>query len=169
MSKRLEILKKSLENKERLFSAKLSAHFETVKQSNGQPLNDKRNGAATIDKWNRQSDSLRTLSEGIEKTKQAIETEESKIAYAEYVSETIPVEILELVKTGELVQWRKHPHTFFVPGVDKARIVWQTGTKLIAHKYTNQITDKAQQAKFVRVYNALNAVLNSRHQQPNPL
>ena len=43
MSKRLEILKQSLAKKEELFSQKLDDHFSTVKQANGQPLNDKRN------------------------------------------------------------------------------------------------------------------------------
>jgi hypothetical protein len=160
MSKRLSMLQKSLEKKEHLFDTKLANHFETVAQSNGQPLNDKRNGSAVMDKWAKQNDSIRALNEGIETTKQAIEREQSKIAYVDAVSEDIPVELLDLVKTGELVQWRKHPNTFFVPGVDKARIVWHPDTKLVAHKYTNQITEKDQRVKFVRMYNGLNQKLN---------
>ena len=50
MSKRLEILKNSLVKKEQQFNEKLQTHFDTVKQSNGQPLNDKRNGQATLNK-----------------------------------------------------------------------------------------------------------------------
>ena len=47
MTKRLDILKASLEKKEAAMDAKISEHFATVKEANGQPLNDKRNGAAT--------------------------------------------------------------------------------------------------------------------------
>ena len=124
MSKRLEILKNSLAKKEQQLNAKFDEHFATVKQANGQPLNDKRNGQATLNKWERQNEGIITLKKSIEATKQAIEKEESKIKGVEHVNTFIPAEILKLVESGDLIQWRKHPHTFFVPGVDKARIVW---------------------------------------------
>ena len=54
MTKRLDILKNSLAKKEKEFDAKLQNHFDTVKLANGQPLNDKRNGRATINLWERQ-------------------------------------------------------------------------------------------------------------------
>jgi hypothetical protein len=71
-------------------------------------------------------------------------------------------EILELVESGVLVQWRKHPHTFFVAGVDKARIVWLEKTKQVAHKFVSEIKEQEQRTKFVRVFNPLGAVLNGR-------
>ena len=57
-TKRLEILEESLKKKQQLFDRRLQNHFDTVKQTNGQPLNDKRNGHATLDKWDRQNESL---------------------------------------------------------------------------------------------------------------
>ena len=78
MSKRLEILKNSLAKKEQDLANRFDTHFKTVKQANGQPLNDKRNGQATLNKWDRQSDGIRTAQESIEKTKRAIEFEEGK-------------------------------------------------------------------------------------------
>jgi hypothetical protein len=160
MSKKLEILKQSLAKKEQRLSDKFDHHFSTVAQANGQPLNDKRNGQATLNKWERQNDGIRSLMKSVETTKQAIDNEEGKIKGVEHVNVFIPAEILALVESGELNQWRRHPHTFFVPGVDKARIVWDLKRKLVAHKFASAITEQAQRSKFVKVYNALNAALN---------
>ena len=159
MSKKLEILQQSLTKKQSAFDDKLNTHFEIVKEANGQPLNDKRNGRATLAKWERQNDSLRNLKEGIETTKKAIEREEDKIANVENANSFIPCEILALVESGELVQWRKHPTTFFVAGVEKARIVWDEKRKVLAHKYVKEVTDKEQYSKFAKIFNSLNAVL----------
>jgi len=161
MSKRLEILKKSLLKKEQELQRRFDEHFATVKQANGQPLNDKRNGQATLNKWERQNDSIRNAQKEIEKTKRAIEFEEGKIAGVENTNKFIPKEILELVESGVLIQWRKHPHTFFVAGVDKARIVWLEKTKQVGHKFVSEIKDQEQRIKFVRVYNPLFSILNN--------
>jgi len=160
MSKRLEILKGSLIKKEQLLNDKFKNHFETVKQANGQPLNDKRNGQATLNKWERQNESIRSQKESIKKTKRAIEIEKGKILEVEHTNTFIPAEILELVKNGELKQWRKHPTTFFVPDVDKARIVWDNKRKVVAHRYAYLITEQEQRSKFVKIYNTLNSILN---------
>ncbi len=160
MATRLDILKQSLENKEKQFHEKLDQHISTVKQANGQPLNDKRNGQATLNKWERQNQSLRNVQEGIDKTKRAIEIEEGKVYEVNATKEILPKEILTLVESGELIQWRKHPTTFFVPDVDKARIVWDVKRKVVAHRYAHLVTDKEQRVKFVRLYNSLNSILN---------
>jgi hypothetical protein len=162
MSKKLEILKQSLAKKEQKLNAKFETHFATVKQTNGQPLNDKRNGQATLNKWERQNESIRTMQKSIEATKQAIEIEEGKIKGVEHANTFIPAEIQKLIETGELIQWRKHPNTFFVAGVDKARIVWLEKTKQVAHKFVSEIKEQEQRTKFVRVFNPLGAVLNGR-------
>lgn len=162
MSKRLEILKNSLSKNEQQLNAKFDEHFATVKQANGQPLNDKRNGQATLNKWERQSESIRTLQKSIETTKEAIEKEECKIKGVEHVNKFIPAEILKLVESGDLIQWRKHPHTFFVPGVDKARIVWDEKRKVVCHKFVSAITVQEQRTKFVKTYNPLGLLLNGR-------
>jgi hypothetical protein len=67
MTKRLEISKVSLIKKEALFDVKLQNHIDTVRMVNGQPLNDKRNGRTTLNNWEKQNDSLRTLKESIQK------------------------------------------------------------------------------------------------------
>lgn len=162
-SKRLETLKGSLEKKEADLVKRLDDHFAAVRQANGQPLNDKRNGQATLNKWERQNNAIRNLKESIEKTKAAIEFEEGRINGVNYQNENfIPKEILELVEKGDLIQWRKHPTHFFVAGVDKARIWWDESRKAVAHKYAHLITEQEQRTKFVRLYNRLNAVLNGR-------
>lgn len=160
MSKRLEILKASLVKKEKLFDDKLQNHIQTAKQANGQPLNDKRNGQATLNKWQRQNKSLRNIKESIEKTKRAIEYEEGKILDVNQAKSIVPKEILELVEKGELKHWRKHPTFFFVTDVDKARIIWDDKRKKVAHRYVNSIPNQEQRTKFVRLYNSLNKILN---------
>lgn len=155
MGARLEVLKKSLDKKERLFDEKLTNHIDTVKQANGQPLNDKRNGAATFNKWDRQNDALRNIKKGIEKTKNAIQNEEAKIKHVESVRSTLPLPILELIEDKTLTQWRKFPNMFFVNGVDRARIVYDTKKGVIAHRYLYEVTDKEQYSKFAVVYNRL--------------
>lgn len=157
MSNRLQILKSSLAKKEALFDNKLQAHIDTVKEANGQPLNDKRNGRATLNKWERQNDSLRTLKESIETTKRAIEREESKIALVESIE--LPEPIKQLIASGQIQQWRKHPTYFFVTGVDKARIHLLDDGK-IACRYVSFIPNQEQYAIFRDVFNGLKKELS---------
>ena len=160
MTKRLEVLKASLVKKEAELDRRMQAHFDTVKEANGQPLNDKRNGQATLNKWEKQNDAIRNQQVEIEKTKRAIEFEEGKIAHVGSVS--VPSFITDLIDAGEITQWRKYPNRFFVVGVDKARIVWDNKRKVVAHRYAHLITEQEQRTKFVRLYNGLNSVLNGR-------
>ncbi|EMI4495036.1 hypothetical protein V6599_003989 [Pseudomonas aeruginosa] len=161
MSRRLEILRASLAKKEALFSQKLSAHFEAVKAANGQPLNDKRNGAATLEKWDRQNDALRALDESVAKTLRAIEREEAKIAMVQAVA--LPGPIKSLIDSGVLTQWRKHPRFFFVTGVDKARIELMDNGQ-IGHRYLSSITTKEQYAIFRDTFNTLKAQLSDQQE-----
>jgi len=153
-SKRLEILKSSLSKKEAKFDEKLDAHFSDVRSANGQPLNDKRCGAATMARWGRQNDTLRSVEAGIELTKQAIEKEESKISFVERISADLPAAIKLRLENGQLTQWRKHPNTFFVAGVDKGRIVWDSERNLLCHRYLTAIP-KEQFPLFKDAFNNL--------------
>lgn len=160
---RLEILKKSLEKKEQELQRRFDVHFSSVKQANGQPLNDKRNGQATLNKWERQNVSIKNVKDSIQKTKDAIIYEEGKIKTINYYNDNIiPKEILDLVDSGELIQWKKNPNTFFVSGVEKARIYWDKKRKLVSHKYVQLITIQEQRSKFVKIYNNLNSILNKK-------
>lgn len=149
---RLEILKASLAKKEAAFDAKLAGHFATVKQANGQPLTDKRSGRATLAKWEKQNEALRSARSGIEVTKRAIEREESKIQAVASVE--LPAAIRKLLDAGILTQWRKHPNMFFVEGVDRGRIVWRGEGQELAHRYVREIPAD-QYAKFRDTYNTL--------------
>lgn len=153
MSRRLSILKSSLEKKEAKFNEKLQAHFDTVKQANGQPLNDKRNGRATLDKWDKQSDALRNLEKSIQKTKDAIDMEENKIALSESVA--LPKYIRDAIEKGLITQWRKFPRFFFVVGVTGGRIVLDEETGMISHRYLSKVT-KEEYPTFRDVFNSLN-------------
>ncbi|CAI0804208.1 Uncharacterised protein [Serratia entomophila] len=155
MSRRLEILRVSLSKKEALFNEKLQHHFDTVAQANGQPLNDKRNGRATLDKWDKQSDSLRALDSSIKRTKEAIEREELKITLVESVS--LPDYIQSAISDGLITQWRKFPRFFFVTGVTSGRIVLDEKTGLIAHRYLSKVP-KEEYPIFRDVFNKLNQI-----------
>lgn len=153
MSKRLEILKSSLAKKEARFDECLQNHFDTVSQANGQPLNDKRNGRATLNKWDKQSDALRALQDSIQRTKEAIEREESKIALVSLVE--LPSYLQQAIDDGLITQWRKHPRFFFVVGVNSARIVFDEKTGIIGHRYLSKVS-KDEYPTFRDVYNKLN-------------
>jgi hypothetical protein len=159
-TKRLEILENSLLKKEALFDEKLQSHFDAVRQANGQPLNDKRNGQATLNKWERQNGSLRKLQGGIEATKAAIEREEETIKHVKNVTENLPKEITDMLDSGILIQWRKYPNIFFVKEVDKARIIWDAKKKIVAHKFVNAISGE-QRKKFAEIFNTLYASFNN--------
>ncbi|UAN58986.1 hypothetical protein [Serratia sp. JSRIV004] len=153
MSKRLEILRASLAKKEARFNERLQNHFDTVKQANGQPLNDKRNGRATLNRWDKQNDALRTLESGIQRTKAAIEREEMKVASASSVS--IPAFMQKAIADGLITQWRKFPRFFFVTGVKHGRIVLDEKTGLIAHRYLSKVS-KEEYPIFRDAFNSLN-------------
>lgn len=157
-SPRLRVLEESLAKKQAQFDERLAQHFADVRSANGQPLNDKRNGAATLNKWDRQNGALRSLQQGIEVTERAIEREQA--TQARMASVELPEAIAQAIKDGRLVQWRKHPTTFFVDGVDNARIVLLPDGR-VAHRYASSIKDAAQHKEFAKVYNGLRAALSS--------
>nr|DAW66639.1 MAG TPA: hypothetical protein [Caudoviricetes sp.] len=147
---RLTILENSLEKKEAEFARRLDEHWEDVKSTNGQPLNDKRNGQATLDRWDRQRQALTKKEESIEKTKRAIEREKYKITNVE--SLVLPPEIKELVDNGTLSQWRKYPNRFFVNGVERGRIVFDTKTQNIYPAYHTEIPNQEQYTIYKTVF-----------------
>ncbi|WP_054599958.1 hypothetical protein [Neisseria sp. 74A18] len=154
-SKRMEILQQSLAKKQTAFDNKLQAHFDDVQSANGQPLNDKRNGQATMNRWERQNESLRTLQKSIEKTEAAIEREQRKI---DYVARTpIPEFLKPMLEAGEITQWRKYPNRFFVPGVEKARIVWHEDKQEFGYSHLQGVKGE-QYAKFRDTYNHIRAL-----------
>lgn len=122
---RLEMLKASLEKKKEKLDALFNMHFDDIQGANGQPLNDKRNGRSTLSRWDRQSERIRKAKLEIEKTEKAIEREQ---LFLENKDRDVPEWLVEMVDAGELTQWKKHPNTFFVPGVDSARIRIDTKT-----------------------------------------
>ena len=160
-SPRLEILKKSLAKKEKLYDDKISAHFSDVRSANGQPLNDKRNGYQTLDRWERQNDSIRSTKAEIEKTKKAIEREEYKIENVNSWQEIFPSPITELLESGILTQWRKFPRIMFVKGVKKARITYDPKTGKISNSYVSEINNSEQYAIFRNVFNQLKKDLST--------
>lgn len=153
MSKRLEILKASLAKKETRFDERLQNHFDTVAQANGQPLNDKRNGRATLDKWDKQNNGLRALKDSIQRTKYAIEREQAKIANVSLVE--LPAYLQQAIDDGLITQWRKHPRFFFVVGVSGGRIVLDEQTGIIGHRYLSKVS-KDEYPTFRDVFNKLN-------------
>jgi hypothetical protein len=155
-STRLEVLEVSLAKKNKAFDERLGAHFDSVKAANGQPLNDKRNGQSTMANWDRQNERLRTLSEGIKTTERAIERERSAVTLAQSALDGLPEAIARRLSDGTLKQWRKHPRTFFVEGVTRARIVaLEDGT--VAHRYVQEIADGDQHRLFAKTFNAIRA------------
>ena len=132
-TKRLEILQNSLLKKEAVLNQKLDNHFADVKRGNGQPMNDKRNGQATIKRWESQNDSIRNQCKEIEKTKAAIEFEQGKILNCEVVLKDLPKPFLDALESGEITQWRKFPNRFFVKNGGRGRIIWENNKIFCAY------------------------------------
>jgi hypothetical protein len=154
---RLDILKNSLIKKEKIADDRLQNHFSTVREANGQPLNDKRNGRATLNKWERQNDSIRKSLAEIEKTKQAIEREESKVNECNRVNSELPPVLLEYMDRGLITQWRKYPNMFFVVGGGRARLIWKNNK--LWNKYYSECTPD-EKVIFKKIYNEIVNELN---------
>lgn len=152
MSTRMEVLQASLVRKTALFDTKLEGHFQTVAQANGQPLNDKRNGRATLHQWGTQDAALQALEVGIQKTKAAIEREQFKVNYVAAVS--IPPYLQAAVASGLLTQWRKFPRMFFITGVEGGRIALDEKTGALGHRHLAKVPVE-QRALFCDTYNEL--------------
>ena len=60
-----------------------------------------------------------------------------------------------MLESGQLIQWRKHPNTFFIEGVDKARIVWDNKKKIIFTRYRNTITEQEVWKLFASAFNKI--------------
>lgn len=163
-SRRLEVLEVSLSKKQKIAEKKLEDHLADVAAAHGQPLNDKRNGRATITRWDKQSNSISNAYAEVKKTERAIEREKHKIVHVESTNEKLPVYVLEMVKQGGIVQWRKHPNTFFVPGVDKGRIFIDLKTGNIFTRYMSAIP-KDQYPTF---RDTVNKLLAEKRKQGQP-
>lgn len=159
---KLEVLEGSLKKKEAILDQKIEAYIQDVKSANGQPLNDKRGGHRTIARWDKKNEVARTQKRSVEKTENAIEYEKGLISQVSRANEGLPEVILELVKSGVLTQWRKHPTTFFVVGVEKGRMYWDPKKGILSHKYYREIPDIAQRKLFADVYNKLKSELNPK-------
>lgn len=70
--------------------------------------------------------------------------------------EALPKPIQDLIEAGELTQWRRYPTIFFVEGVGKARIIWDSEKRIVAHQYVRDVP-KDQYHKFRDVFNKLSA------------
>jgi len=151
---RLDVLRGSRKKKQERLTAAVHGYFADVASANGQPLNDKRNGRATMERWERKNEAVRTANAELEKTERAIEREEAKVARVEATKDKLPAFILEALASGEISQWRRHPNTFFVVGVDKGRIVVDLETGGIGHRYLSEVP-KEQYPRFRDVVNKL--------------
>lgn len=154
-SRRMEILQQSLAKKQAAFDIRLQNHFDDVLSANGQPLNDKRNGQATLNRWERQNDGLRTANKEIEKTQRAIEREQAAIDRVNNAD--IPEFLKPMIESGEITQWRKFPNRFFVSGVEKARIIWDKDKQQFGYAYLQGVKGE-QFAKFRDTYNHILAL-----------
>ncbi|MCQ9326913.1 hypothetical protein [Neisseria dentiae] len=163
-SRRMEVLQQSLAKKQAAFDQSLQAHIDDVRSANGQPLNDKRTGRQTLDRWEQQNDSLRTRQEDIQKTQRAIEREQHKI---DRVARTpIPEFLKPMLESGEISQWRKYPNRFFVKGVDKARIIWFEDNQEFGYSHIQGMPPE-QRPLFKAAYDKIRA-MHSRIRGSSP-
>jgi len=136
-TKRLEILNNSLAKKQANLDERIAAQYARQAETNGQPMNDKRNGLSTMNALENGERGIFNQFDEIRKTKAAITRETDKIIHCENWMEDMPQIIKDLVASGEIIQWRKHPRFFFVKGVEKGRFSIEEGK--IVHRYLSNI------------------------------
>ena len=169
---RLEILQNSLIKKEAQQDNNFTSLYEHQSMTHGSPVNDKRCGSAWFKAHDRINDTIRNQYESIEKTKQAIEREERRQLRNEDARNMLleyPKAIIDLVEAGTLIQWNKHPSTFFINGLEKIRISYEKKelktkiTETLYHKYGREfasISTKEQIKYFNGLFNELKSKVN---------
>ena len=169
---RLEIFKNSLIKKEAQQDKNFTSLYEHQAMTHGSPVNDKRCGGAWFKAHDRINDSIRNQYASIEKTKQAIEREEKRQLRNTDAQDMLleyPKEIIDLVEAGTLIQWNKHPNTFFVNGLERIRISYEKKelktkiTETLYHKYGSEfssISTKEQIKYFNDLFNDLKSKVN---------
>ena len=169
---RLEILQNSLIKKETKQDNNFTSLYKHQAMTHGSPVNDKRCGGAWFKAHDRINDSIRNQHESIEKTKQAIEREERRQLRNEDARNMLleyPKAIIDLVEAGTLIQWNKHPSTFFINGLEKIRISYEKKelktkiTETLYHKYGREfvsISTKEQIKYFNGLFNELKSKVN---------
>lgn len=173
--KRREILEKSLEKKRTIFNDRFRSHWDYTVGLQGEPIGGPRaQDRAIRNRLEREDRALRRMSEEVKKTERALAREERKEIDTANAYDALPEPLRAAIDAGLIVQWRRHPNTFFVPGVEKGRLAWipesaknaksaLRGT-LVA-RYAHQIPDQAQYAAFRDVANALWAALKPQNQE----
>lgn len=151
MSKRLKILKESLIKKEKKLEARFESRFNHQKITNGQPMNDKKNGRSWFANSEKLDNAIRNQMASVEKTKEAIIKEEQKISYCQDVKEILPSAILKAIESGLITQWRKFPNRFFVVGVEKGRLIWNSKENKLQYSYASSIPTNEQYQVFKKV------------------
>jgi hypothetical protein len=156
-----------LARKEDELNRRFDNQFEHQRKTNGQPMNDKRNGRAWFNKKDKLDQAIGKQMEEIEKSKAYIKRLEERVAFLEKWEKELPAPLLEATLAGRLNQWKRHPRMFFVEGVEKARIVWNSDTKTIGATYVKQIPSKEQYAIFRDTFNGLRKELGLSNPTPD--
>jgi len=161
MATRREILEASLKKKQDKFDQDLSIHMDDVRGAQGEPMAGHSGGEKVLSRWEKQNKSLKRQNDSIEKTKRALEREDDRDynkQQAANLLKEMPKIFQDMVADGTLNQWIKYPNTFFVEGVEKARIQFKKGKAF--HKYARHSGNYEQFQKFKAVYNQINQVVN---------
>jgi hypothetical protein len=67
----------------------------------------------------------------------------------------LPKPIIVMIEQGALIQWRKFPFVFIVPGIEKARLKWDKKKKVLLTLNTDPISlpngpDRVRFARFAK-------------------
>ena len=180
MATRLEILERSLKNKEQVLNQKINADMSAWSATAGTPLNDKMHKPQVrsfVNQREQARESIFRQFREIEKTQNAIEREKARLEFLDkkdelsseiLASPKFPTVVLEMLEQGILKQWRKYPNYFFVTGVEMGRIIVDPlGTKIkqkkytkksyasVRRSYTTEIPTQEQKELFFKVWNAI--------------
>jgi hypothetical protein len=165
---REQVLVDSLARKQQQFDNRFAVHFDEATARQGQPWHDNAKDRSARKRLDRQDAALHTLKESIQKTEDALARERRKVAAVERTAAILPAAILEALESGTLSQWRRHPTTFFVHGVERARLVWDVDRQQLTTRYLGELKEETARARFLEVARALDRAIKEQQATSKP-
>lgn len=126
---------------------------------------DNSKGRAMKKAHDKHQESIRTKMRQIEEQKAKIERMEFRIYYRntqtkksqKYIEKNpIHPALIELSKTGEITQWKKNPHIFFIKELDKVAFSTQNGQIVITRRFPVKTEEEKKIA--LKIYEKLKLI-----------
>lgn len=146
-SYRLKQAKASLEREKARVGEQIEKAIDYQRQTNGQPMNDKRGGASFFKRQRQIDDQISRGLDNIAKKEERVERLEGIKAMNESI--TLTEGAKELIASNQIKQWQKQPNIYFIKGEQKLALVLSEEGRFIASegKYSAITAEQAERVK----------------------